>query len=157
MATAFQPREKPETPPHESGQPREHNKDLNPANEPMDKIKDLGSQVADKAKEAASSVSEMASHAATNLGKKADELTETAGTNVRHLGDRIEEQGPHGGMLGQASHTVADTLRSSGRYMEEARLSGMADDMTNMIRRNPMTAVCIGVGIGFLLGRAMRA
>jgi hypothetical protein len=60
-------------------------------------------------------------------------------------------------MLGQASHAVADTLRTSGKYIEEARLSGMADDLTGMIRRNPLPAVLIGIGIGFLVGRAMRA
>jgi len=165
--------------PREPNQPKDQLKEQNPTKEPLEKAKDvgaqaldkakeMGSQVADKAKEfgseamdkakeAVSSVSEMASHAATNLGKKADELTATAGTNVKHLGEKIEEQGPHGGMLGQASHAVADTLRSSGHYIEEARLSGMAGDLTGLIRRNPIPAVLIGIGIGFLVGRAMRA
>jgi len=138
-------------------EPREQQKETNPATEPMEKAKEFGAQVADKAKEAMSSVGEMASHTATNLGKKADDLAASAGTEVRHLGDKLEEQGPHGGMLGQASHVVADTLRSGGRYMEEARLSGMADDMTGLIRKNPLTAVCIGVGLGFLIGRVLRA
>jgi len=157
MATTFHPREKEENSMRESREPREQNKDNNPAGDTMEKVKEFGTQVADKAKEAVSSVGEMASHAATNLGKKADDLAASAGHNVKNLGDKLEEQGPHGGMLGQASHAVAGTLRTSGDYMEHARLSGMADDMTGMIRRHPLTAVGIGVGLGFLLGRVLRA
>jgi ElaB/YqjD/DUF883 family membrane-anchored ribosome-binding protein len=165
MATAtFQHRGKDENPSREPNQP----KDQNPTKESLEKAKDMGSQVVEKAKEigsevmdktkeAFSSVGETVSHAASNLGQKADDLTASAGSNVRHLGDKIEQQGPHEGMLGQASHVVADTLRTSGKYIEEAKLSGMADDVTGMIRRNPMPAVLIGIGIGFLLGRALRA
>jgi cell division septum initiation protein DivIVA len=179
MATAtFHPRGKDDNPSREPNQPKDQNKDANQAKEPLDKAKETGTHVVDKAKElgsevvdkakemgseamgkakeAASSVGEMASHAATNIGKKADEYTATAGTSVKNLGEKIEEQGPHGGMLGQASHVVADTLRTSGHYIEEAKLSGMADDVTGMIRRNPVPAVLVGIGIGFLLGRAMR-
>jgi ElaB/YqjD/DUF883 family membrane-anchored ribosome-binding protein len=184
--STFQPRGKEETPSREPNQTKDHN----PTKDPMEKAKDMGTQVMDKAKdmasqatekakdmgsqaadkakefgsemvgkakEAAGSVGEMASSAVTNLGKKADEYTATAGTSVKHLGEKIEEQGPHGGMLGQASHAVADTLRTSGQYIEEARLSGMADDLSGMIRRHPLPAVLIGVGIGFLLGRTLRA
>jgi ElaB/YqjD/DUF883 family membrane-anchored ribosome-binding protein len=111
----------------------------------------------DKAKDAASSVSDMASHAASSVGKKADDLTADAGTNIKNLGNTIEEKGPHGGVMGQASHAVAETLRESGKYLEDAKLSGMAEDLTQMIRRNPMPALFIGIGVGFLLGRALRA
>jgi hypothetical protein len=31
----------------------------------------------------------------------------------------------------------------------------MAEDVTNLIRRNPIPALLIGIGAGFLLARAM--
>jgi ElaB/YqjD/DUF883 family membrane-anchored ribosome-binding protein len=135
----------------------EENKNPHQSTGTMDKIKEVGGQVADKAKEAIGSVGGMASQAATTLGKKADELAATAGSGIESFAEKMEQQGPHGGVLGQASHTVADALRSSGQYIEEARLSGMAEDVTSMIRRNPVPAVLIGIGIGFLLGRALRS
>jgi hypothetical protein len=52
---------------------------------------------------------------------------------------------------------VASALDSSGRYLEEQGLSGMADDVTNLIRRNPIPAMLIGVGLGFLLARLTRS
>jgi len=161
--TTHQPRNKDESPLREPDHPRE-NKDTNPANEPMDKAKEMGSQVMDKAREIGGQVTDKAREAmssmgemATSFGKKADDFAATAGTGVQGLGDKLEQQGPHEGMLGQASHAVADGLRTGGRYIEEARLSGMAGDMAGMIRRNPLPAVLVGVCFGFLLGRAMRA
>jgi ElaB/YqjD/DUF883 family membrane-anchored ribosome-binding protein len=59
-------------------------------------------------------------------------------------------------MLGRASGAVADALDSSGRYIEERNISGIANDVTDVIRRNPIPAVLVAVGLGFLLGRTMR-
>lgn len=121
-----------------------------------DKAKEVGGQAMDKAKDAASSVADMASNAAAAVGKKADDLTATAGTDIRKLGDSLREKSSHEGFLGHASQAVAETLHDSGKYLEDAKLSGMAEDVTKLIKRNPVPAVLIGVGIGFILGRAMR-
>jgi len=123
----------------------------------MDKAREVGGQVMDKARETAGNVGDMASQAATTVGKKADDLTGGCGTGIKSLGEKLDDKGPHEGMLGQASHAVAETLKQGGKYIEDAKLSGMADDFTQVIRRNPIPAVFIGIGIGFLLGRAMRA
>jgi ElaB/YqjD/DUF883 family membrane-anchored ribosome-binding protein len=121
-----------------------------------DKAKEVGGQAMDKAKDAATSVGDMASNAVSAVGKKADSLTATAGADIRKLGDTLSERSPHEGFLGHASQAVAETLHDSGQYIEDAKLSGMAEDVTKLIKRNPVPAVLIGVGIGFILGRAMR-
>jgi len=124
-----------------------------------DKAKDVAHTVADKAKDAASAVGSMvsgaASSTATAVGKKADDWTSSAGGGVRSLGETIKEKGPHGGMLGSATKAVGDTLAEGGRYVEEEGLSGMMDDLSEVIRRNPMPAVLVGIGIGFLIGRVL--
>jgi hypothetical protein len=58
-------------------------------------------------------------------------------------------------MLGSATRTVADTLEGAGKYLEDKNLSGMMDDVTGLIKRNPIPAVLLGLGIGFLVGRAL--
>jgi ElaB/YqjD/DUF883 family membrane-anchored ribosome-binding protein len=121
-----------------------------------DKAKEVGTQLADKAKETVSSVGEMASQAASTVGKKADEMTASAGADIKKWGDSMASKAPHEGVLGQASQAMAETLQEGGKYLEEAKLSGMADDLVKMIRRNPVPAVLLGVGVGFILGRAMR-
>jgi ElaB/YqjD/DUF883 family membrane-anchored ribosome-binding protein len=123
----------------------------------FDKAKDIGSQAVDKAKEAASSVAGMVSQGASTVGKTADNLAHTAGTGLKNLGETLGEHTPHEGMLGTASQAVANSLKDGGKYLEDAGLSGVAEDVTQLIRRNPFPAILVGVGIGFLIGRAMRS
>jgi hypothetical protein len=73
---------------------------------------------------------------------------------MKSLAGSIREHAPQEGMLAQASTSVADSLESGSRYLQEEGLSGMADDVTGLIRKNPIPAVLIGVGIGFMLARA---
>lgn len=122
----------------------------------MDKAKDAASSVAQTAGNAASSVAQTAGNVASTVGEKAEDAVHAVGGEMKSLAGTIREKGPHGGMLGSASSAVASTLESGGRYLEEEGLSGMGKDVTNLIRRNPLPAVLIGIGIGFLLARATR-
>ena len=131
-------------------------KDQGQNKEAFDKAKEAGAQAMDKAKEAVASVGEMASQAACAVGKKADDFASTAGTDIKKFGDSLREKAPHDGMLGQASQAMADTIKGGGRYLEEAKLSGMADDVTHLIQQHPLPAVLICLGVGFILGRALK-
>jgi hypothetical protein len=122
-----------------------------------DKTKDAASTAADKAKDAASHVGQAVSHAASAVGQKAEDATASVGQGIQHLGDRVKQSGPHSGMLGRATDTVADALKDTGRYLEDKNLSGLAEDVTQLIRRNPIPALLLGVGIGFLLARTLRS
>jgi len=133
------------------------NKEDNRSNPAMEKAREVGTQAFDKAKEVASSVGEMVNQAATAAGKTADNLTAGAGTQLKSLGDTIAANAPHQGVLGNASQAVANTIKQGGQYLEESGLSGVAEDATNLIRRHPVPAVLIGIGVGFLIGRALRS
>jgi len=129
----------------------------NAAGQAMDKARDVASNVADKAKDAASSVGGMVSDTAKNVGRKADDLTSSAGTGIKNFGDTIREHAPQGGVLGDAAKTVANTTKQIGSYLEEEGLSGMFEDVTKLIKRNPIPAILVGVGLGVLIGRVMRS
>jgi hypothetical protein len=107
----------------------------------------------EKAKDAASSVAHTMGEAGSAVEDKANEATSAVGGGMKSLASSIRQHSPHEGMLGSASSSVADTLESGGRYLQEEGLRGMADDVTNLIRRNPIPAVLIGIGIGFLLAK----
>jgi len=85
--------------------------------------------------------------------QQAERARDSAGQAV----DTVRHQGPESGMLGSASHAVADTLDHTGKYIEDRNLSGMMDDVTGLIKRNPIPAVLVGLGVGFLLGRVLRS
>jgi hypothetical protein len=126
-----------------------------------DKARDAASQAGQAVQNAASAVGQTvqqtASTAAHTVGHKAEQATSAVGQGMRSLADTVRHQGPESGVLGSATHQVADTLDQTGRYIEDKNLSGMLDDMTGLIKRNPIPAVLIGLGIGFLLGRTLRS
>ena len=131
-------------------------------------VKDEWNQAANKAREAAASVGElasqtacavgsMASHAACDVGKKADDLTASAGIGIQELGDRLSKNTPHSGVLGSASQAVARSVKDSGEYLEGAKLSGMTEDFAQLIRKNPLPAVFIALGLGWFVARKLRS
>jgi hypothetical protein len=126
------------------------------------------SSEADKAKEAASGVvgqvKDMASHAgqavgsaATAVGHKAEDAVSSVGRGMESLGEKVREKGPDHGPLAKATSAVAGALETGGKYLEDKKISGMADDLTDLIKRNPIPALLIGVGLGFLLARTFRS
>jgi F0F1-type ATP synthase membrane subunit b/b' len=90
--------------------------------------KEAAGQAVDKAKDAASHVGEAAQHAAQAVGQTAENATAAVGQSVQKAAEGVREYGPHEGLLGSATQTVADTLESTGKYVEQKNLSGMVDD-----------------------------
>jgi hypothetical protein len=124
-------------------------------------------QAADKGREAVESVGAMASHAGSavgamasdavgDVGRKADSLASSAGAGMKEMGDRLSRSGPQSGMLGSATHAVGQSVRDGGEYLESAKLSGMGNDIAQMVRQNPLPAVGIAFGLGWLLASRMR-
>jgi hypothetical protein len=111
----------------------------------------------DKAKQAASTVADKAKGVASAVGEKAESAVSAVGGGMQSLAGTIREKGPHGGVFGGAASGMAGALDSSGRYLEEQGLSGMAEDVTNLIRRNPIPAMLVGIGLGYLLARLTRS
>jgi hypothetical protein len=87
------------------------------------------------------------------MGHRAEEGVSSVGAGMKSLAGTIRESGPHEGMLGSATSRVANTLESGGRYLQEEGLSGMGHDLAEFIRRNPVPALLVGIGLGFLLAR----
>jgi hypothetical protein len=120
-----------------------------------EEAKDVAGDVANKAKEAGATLAQKAGEATTFVGKKADDATAAVGAGMKSVASTIREKGPEKGMFGSANSAVADTLDQGGRYLQEKGLSGIGNDMTEMIRRNPLPAVLIGIGLGYLVARAL--
>ncbi len=109
------------------------------------KAQDVASNVRDKAQNFASSASGKAEDALSNVGEK---MSSFAGT--------LRERAPREGMIGQAAGAVADQLETGGRYLSQHDFSDMADDVSSLIRQNPIPSLLVGFGVGFMLGMAWR-
>jgi hypothetical protein len=119
-----------------------------------DKAKDLASTAMDRTREAASSVADKTKDLASRAGQKADDMAGRAGSALESAASSVRDHAP-GGVLGTAANKVAGALESSGRYLREEGMTGMAEDLTDLIRRNPIPAMLLGFGLGFLLARAL--
>lgn len=148
-STTYKPRNEEHSPTHQAA-----DKAKEMAGNVADKAKDMTAASMEKAKEMASSAANAAGNAATSVGHKAEEATSAVGSGMKALASTLHDKGPRDGMTGQASRSVAEALESSGRYLEEHGLQGIGDDLTNLVRRNPLPALLIGIGVGYMLARA---
>ena len=119
---------------------------------------EVASYVGRKAEDAALYVGHKAEDAASYVGQKTGDASAAVGSSLRSLGDTVRDYKPEGGgmagMAGDASSAMASTLESSGRYLQEEGLKDMVEDVANLIRRNPIPALAIGVAAGYLVARA---
>jgi hypothetical protein len=119
-----------------------------------DQAKQAAGDAASAVKDVASSVTQKVGDAASFVGKKAEDATSAVGSGMKSLGGTIREHTPDKGIIGTATGAVADSLESGGGYLQSHGLSGIGADVTNLIRRNPVPAVLMAMGVGFLVARA---
>jgi hypothetical protein len=117
---------------------------------------EMASSATQRVKDAASTAMQTAGDAASNVARRAEHTASNLGGGMRSLAGTLRENLPHEGMMGQASTAVADTLERGGRYLEEEGLERITSDLANVIRRNPIPALFIGIGVGYLIARSMR-
>jgi ElaB/YqjD/DUF883 family membrane-anchored ribosome-binding protein len=129
---------------------RKEDMGTNPAGDKMKKAGEAGTEAANKAKDALQT-------AGSAVGQAADAGAAAVGSGMKSLAGVVRDRAPQEGMLGQAATTVARGLESGGRYLEQEGVSGIAEDVTDLIRRNPIPAVLVGIGIGFLLAQLTRS
>jgi uncharacterized protein YjbJ (UPF0337 family) len=91
------------------------------------------------------------------VSEKAGQSMSAVGEKIGSLAEIIRERAPHEGAMGSAATTVANKLDAAGSYLQGKDVDHMMGDLTGMIRRYPIPALLIGLGIGYLLaGRARR-
>lgn len=75
----------------------------------------------------------------------ASRVTETVGTAVT----KAQE------IAGSAATAVTDRVAGVGTYVQDKGVRGLSEDLPELIRRYPVPALLIGLGIGFILGRSV--
>jgi ElaB/YqjD/DUF883 family membrane-anchored ribosome-binding protein len=100
------------------------------------KAQDAAKSVVDKAKEIGGAVMDKAKGFASAAGEKAEGAKSAVGSGLE---------------------SFAHTLESGGKYLQEQEWKDIAGDFTNLIRRNPLASALIGIGLGYLISRALRS
>jgi len=92
----------------------------------------------------------------TYMEEQAEQATKNVGAGMGSLGNIIHQHEPTEGVLHNAGEAMAAKLEAGGRYLELHGLSGVGEDLTNLIRKNPVPALLIGAGLGFLLAKMLK-
>ena len=102
--------------------------------------------------EARAKAQEFGAAAADKIGS----ATKAAGEKMSSLAGTLRENAPQQGSLGSAADAVARKLDTTGSYLQEMQVEDMARDLTGLIRRYPLYAMLVGLGIGYLFSRNAR-
>jgi hypothetical protein len=103
-----------------------------------------------KGEEAAAYVGHKAEEAASYVGQRAEDATSSLGGSLKSLGETVRDKAPQSGMAGSVAHS----LECTGEYLQTEGLSGIGEDLSAVIRRNPIPALLAAVGVGFLIAQA---
>jgi ElaB/YqjD/DUF883 family membrane-anchored ribosome-binding protein len=120
------------------------------AKQAVDEAKSIAGRVKDTAKDWAHSAGETAKEWAHTAGEKVESARTSVGEGLESFGGGIREKGS------SASAVVGGKLEAAGTYLREHDFSGMAESMKDVVRRHPVQSLFVGIGLGFVLARALR-
>jgi ElaB/YqjD/DUF883 family membrane-anchored ribosome-binding protein len=111
-------------------------------------VTETASGIMDGAREAAGAVGDFARNAARSVTDTAKRATERVG-NV--AGDAVDVAREYAGeAAGTAREYAGEAFDISKGAVENAHTQ-----VTKWVRRNPITALAVGVGVGFVIGRGI--
>jgi len=113
---------------------------------PSNPTREEAASFTDKAREAASTVVEKAKDVTSTVTDKIEEATSAVAQKASDVTSAVSHR------TGEAIDTVVDKVQAGGTYVREG-VSSMAEDVGNLIRRNPLPSLAIGFTIGFLIAQ----
>lgn len=103
------------------------------------------------------SASNLASNAADKARQAIDSAQQTAHNAAHRAGDYVADaQHRAGDFVAGAQHRAKEAASNVGEYFSEHNMSGVVHDATSLIRRYPIPAMLVGIGVGVLLACGLR-
>lgn len=120
------------------------------AGEWTDAVTDKAKDLLEDGKTFAQNAKETAKEWAHTASEKVGEARTAMGEGMERFGGGVRDKG------GSASAMVGGGLEAAGTYLREHDFAGMNESMKDVVRRHPVQSVLVGIGLGFVLSRAMR-
>jgi len=121
------------------------------------KAKGMAERVGDQAKSAGQAVSERVKDTTSGVvgavKEKAQDVAAGASELAAKAKDRAQDWASNVGDTARQAKDQAQELASAAYE----RVGDWGEDVTVLIRRYPLQALLVGVGVGFLLGQALRS
>ena len=122
-----------------------------------DRARDMARGATETARDAATGVMDRARDVAGNVADKARDVAGTVADTARDWASGAVGAVADTDVVNKAGEYVSDAWESGSRYFQEHNFKDMADDVAGVIRRNPIPALLVGIGLGFVLARSMRS
>jgi uncharacterized glyoxalase superfamily protein PhnB len=123
------------------------------------RVQSYGNQLSHAAASAAENVVAVADDVSSRTQEFITDATEQAENAGAYLSQRADEATVAvGGQLkaaGNASETMAQRLKESGKYLQKEGFEGICTDVASVIKNNPISSMLMGAGLGFLMARAL--
>lgn len=110
---------------------------------------DLGKRV----EGATQQVKERVETVSQDVKRKADDAMSAVGERLTSAAGTIRHTTEMDGPLDSTAQAVAARLEQGGNYLREKNVNDVVSDIAGIIKRHPMQALCLGIGLGLLLGR----
>lgn len=113
--------------------------------------------VGDKIADAASKVKERASEFGRSAAQKVDESRGGTAATLKSGADSLRSGAQNSGQaISDVANQTAEKIESTANYIRDHDFRAMLGDIEQVVRRNPTPALIGAVGLGFLLGAALR-
>jgi len=115
------------------------------------------STVGDKIADAASQVKDRASELGRSAIQKVDESRSSTADTLKSTADSLRSGAQNSGQaISDVANKTAEKIESTANYIRDHDFRGMLVDIEHVVRRNPTPALIGAIGLGFLLGAAVR-
>jgi ElaB/YqjD/DUF883 family membrane-anchored ribosome-binding protein len=98
---------------------------------------------------------EKAAELGTRASEQADAAMTSAGQQLRGAAQALRDRAP-AGRAGELTTGAADALERGGAYLQRSDPNAVMRDAEALIRRYPMQALAVGLGVGFLIALTLR-
>jgi ElaB/YqjD/DUF883 family membrane-anchored ribosome-binding protein len=114
-------------------------------------------KVGDKIADAASQAKERVSEFGRTAAQKVDEGRSGTAATLKSTAESIRTGAQSSGQaITDVANRTAEKIDATADYIRDHDFRGMMSDLEQVVRRNPTPALIGAIGIGFLLGAAMR-
>lgn len=124
------------------------------AQERLQQAQEKAGELKDRATEKAGELKDRAAQAGQQANERIDSAMTATGERLSDLAQTVRDRAP-AGQAGDVAQNAARALERGGEYLQRADPTMVRSDLENVIRDHPIEALAIGLGIGFLLGKAM--
>ena len=120
----------------------------------QEKLADAGSTVRDKAGSLKHSLADALESGAERLRKQAAGGGQTAGAAA--TGESVGMVADQPNRVADMSNQVAGGLQASADWLRDADLDGLKSGLERQVKDHPGRTLAVAVGLGYLLGKAIR-